>query len=47
MKLQHDNLHFSSEKDQAKIFVNKKQTKSNTGYVILADSEVLKDEFLK
>lgn len=47
MKLQHDNLHFSSEKDQAKIFVNKKQTKLNTGYVILADSEVLKDEFLK
>ncbi len=47
MKLQHDNLHFSSEKDQAKIFVNKRQNKLNTGYVILADSEVLKEEFLK
>ena len=47
MKLQHDNLQIFSEKDEAKLFVNKNINKTDSGYVILADSENIKDEFLK
>ena len=47
MKLQHDNLQIFSEKDEAKIFVNPKIDKTKSAFVILADSENLKDEFLK
>ena len=47
MRLQHDNLQVFSEKDEAKIFVNKKVNKTRNAIVILADSEKLKDEFLK
>lgn len=47
MKLQHDNLQIFSEKDAAKLFVNKKANKRKEALIILADSEVLKDEFLK
>ena len=47
MKLQHDNLQIFSEKDEAKIFVNDKVNKTKNAYVILADTENLKDEFLK
>ena len=47
MKLQHDNLQIFSEKDEAKIFVNKKVNKTSDAIIILADSEKLKDEFLK
>ena len=47
MKLQHDNLQIFSEKDEAKIFANKKIDKTKSAFVILADSENLKDEFLK
>lgn len=48
MKLQHDNLQIFSEKDEAKLFINdKNKNRSNRGYIILADSEPLKDEFLK
>ena len=47
MKLQHDNLQIFSERDEAKIFVNPKIDKTKSAFVILADSENLKDEFLK
>ena len=47
MKLQHDNLQIFSEKDEAKIFANTKIDKTKAAFVILADSENLKDEFLK
>ncbi len=47
MKLQHDNLQIFSEKDEAKLFKNKEVNKTSSGYIILADSENLKDEFLK
>ena len=47
MRLQHDNLQIFSEKDEAKIFVNDKVNKTKNAYVILADTENLKDEFLK
>ena len=47
MKLQHDNLQIFSEKDEAKIFVNPKIDKTKSAFIILADSENLKDEFLK
>ena len=47
MKLQHDNLQIFSERDEAKIFVNTKIDKTKSAFVILADSENLKDEFLK
>ena len=47
MKLQHDNLQIFSEKDEAKIFRNTKIDKTKAAFVILADSENLKDEFLK
>lgn len=47
MKLQHDNLQIFSEKDEAKIFTNTKIDKTKAAFVILADSENLKDEFLK
>ena len=47
MQLQHDNLQIFSEKDEAKLFVNKNINKTDSGYVILADSENIKDEFLK
>ena len=47
MKLQHDNLQIFSEKDEAKIFVNPKIDKTKAAFIILADSENLKDEFLK
>ena len=47
MKLQHDNLQIFSEKDEAKIFINPKIDKTKSAFVILADSENLKDEFLK
>lgn len=47
MKLQHDNLQIFSEKDEAKIFKNNKINKTENAYIILADSENLKDEFLK
>lgn len=47
MKLQHENLQLSSEKDEAKIFVNNNENKTENGYIILSDSEKLKDEFLK
>ena len=47
MKLQHDNLQIFSEKDEAKIFVNTKIDKTKAAFIILADSENLKDEFLK
>ena len=47
MKLQHDNLQILSERDEAKIFVNPKIDKTKSAFVILADSENLKDEFLK
>ena len=47
MKLQHDNLQIFSEKDEAKLFVNKNINKTDSGYIILADSENIKDEFLK
>ncbi len=47
MKLQHDNLQIFSEKDEAKLFKNKVLNKTYSGYIILADSENLKDEFLK
>ena len=47
MRLQHDNLQIFSERDEAKIFVNPKIDKTKSAFVILADSENLKDEFLK
>ena len=47
MKLQHDNLQIFSEKDEAKIFTSKKINKTKSSFIILADSENLKDEFLK
>ena len=47
MKLQHDNLQIFSEKDEAKLFVNKNINKTDSGYIVLADSENMKDEFLK
>ena len=47
MKLQHDNLQIFSEKDEAKIFVNDKVNKTKNAYVILADTENLKDEFTR
>ena len=47
MKLQHDNLQIFSEKDEAKLFQNKNINKTASGYIILADSENIKDEFLK
>lgn len=47
MKLQHDNLQIFSERDEAKIFINPKIDKTKSAFVILADSENLKDEFLK
>ena len=47
MKLQHDNLNIFSEKDEAKIFVNSKINKTDEASIILADSEKLKEEFLK
>ena len=47
MTLQHDNLQILSERDEAKIFVNPKIDKTKSAFVILADSENLKDEFLK
>ena len=47
MKLQHDNLQIFSERNEAKIFVNPKIDKTKSAFVILADSENLKDEFLK
>lgn len=47
MKLQHDNLQIFSERDEAKIFVNPKIDKTKSAFVTLADSENLKDEFLK
>ena len=47
MRLQHDNLQIFSERDEAKIFVNSKIDKTKSAFVILADSENLKDEFLK
>ena len=46
-KLQHDNLQIFSEKDEAKLFQNKNINKTASGYIILADSENIKDEFLK
>ena len=47
MKLQHDNLQIFSEKDEAKLFQSKNINKTDSGYIILADSENMKDEFLK
>lgn len=47
MKLQYDNLNIFSEKDEAKIFVNSKINKTDEASIILADSEKLKEEFLK
>ncbi|MDO5088977.1 MAG: DegV family protein [Leptotrichiaceae bacterium] len=47
MKLQHDNLQIFSEKDEAKLFKNNRINKTENAYIILADSENLKDEFLK
>jgi DAK2 domain fusion protein YloV len=47
MKLQHENLHLKSEEAGAKIFVNDKATMSEKGHIIVADSENLKNEFLK
>ncbi len=47
MKLQRDNLQIFSEKDEAKLFVNKNINKTDSGYIVLADSENMKDEFLK
>ena len=41
MRLQHDNLQIFSEKDEAKIFTNKKIDKTKSAFVILADSENL------
>lgn len=46
MKLQNEGL-LSSEKDEAKVFINKKQSDNKNAYVTIADTEVLKDEFLK
>lgn len=45
MKLQNEGL-VSSEKDQAKIFVNNKSNLSKYSYVILSDTNSLKNEFL-
>ncbi len=47
MRLQHDNLQIFSEKDEAKIFENPKVDKTKNAFVILADTENLKEEFLK
>ena len=47
MKLQHENLQIFSEKDEAKIFVNKKINKTDGAVIILADSEKIKEEFLR
>ena len=47
MKLQNENLQIDSEKDQAKIYVNTRANKTQDAYVIIADTEALKDEFLK
>ena len=47
MKLQHDNLQIFSEKDEAKLFQSKNINRTDSGYIILADSENMKDEFLK
>ena len=47
MKLQNENLQIDSEKDQAKIYVNTRGNKTQDAYVIIADTEALKDEFLK
>ncbi|AMD95272.1 DegV family protein [Leptotrichia sp. oral taxon 847] len=47
MRLQHDNLQIFSEKDEAKIFENPKADKTKNAFVILADTENLKEEFLK
>ena len=47
MRLQHDNLQIFSEKDEAKIFENSKVDKTKNAFVILADTENLKEEFLK
>lgn len=45
MKLQNEGL-ISSEKDQSKIYVNHKSNYSNYSYIVLSDSNNLKDEFL-
>ena len=47
MRLQHDNLQIFSEKDEAKLFKNNRINKTENAYIIIADSENLKDEFLK
>ncbi len=47
MKLQHENLQIASEKDESKIFINNRENLTKDAFIILADTEALKDEFLK
>lgn len=47
MRLQHENLQIDSEKDQAKIYVNSRENRTRDAYIILADTEALKEEFIK
>ena len=47
MKLQNENLQIKKESAETKIFLNENENKSDKGYIIVADSENLKNEFLK
>ena len=47
MKIQNENLQIKKDNAETKIFLNENENKSDKGYIIVADSENLKNEFLK